>query len=194
MAPDKQFWDEHYQAGTTGWDIGSVSSPLKAYIDQVSDKTKRVLIPGGGNSHEAFYMLQSGFTDITVVDIAPTVVKRLREKGGQNNPHLTVIEQDFFSHTSRYDLILEQTFFCALDPAYRENYARQTHHLLNKGGKLVGVLFNKVFEGGGPPFGGNAEQYETLFTPYFHFLTWAPCYNSIAPRADSEWFMILEKK
>jgi SAM-dependent methyltransferase len=195
LMPDKEFWDSHYNAGQTGWDLGSVSPPLKAYIDQISDKSLRILIPGAGNSYEALHLLEQGFMDVTVLDIAPTVIRRLTEKTKNlSRGRLHAIEEDFFRHTGKYDLILEQTFFCALEPERREEYARHMHELLGDGGKLTGILFNTVFEFGPPPFGGYAGDYKKLFAPYFNFRTWAACYNSYPARAGSEWFMILEKK
>lgn len=189
--PDKQFWEDQYQSGQMGWDIGEVSPPLKDYIDQIKNRHLQILIPGAGNSYEASYLLKNGFTDITVMDIAPTVVKRLKEKFHSSN--LQVIEGDFFQHFDHYDLVLEQTFFCAFDPSLRKNYALHAYDLLKPKGKLVGVLFNHQFDFG-PPYGGGADEYRKIFAPYFHFQTWAPCYNSFPPRAGTEWFMILEKK
>lgn len=192
--PDKQFWENNYRNGQTGWDMGIVSPPLKGYIDQLTDKKARILIPGAGNSYEASYLLGKGFENITVIDIAPTVVKRLKEKAGNSQDRLHVIEGDFFKQDGKYDLILEQTFFCALDTERRSDYARHTHNLLGEKGKLAGVLFNTVFDFGPPPFGGYEKEYRKLFEPYYHFHTWEPCYNSFSKRAGSEWFMILEKK
>jgi methyl halide transferase len=47
---NQNYWDAQYQAKTTGWDLGVVSPPLKAYIDSLEDKNIRVLIPGCGNT------------------------------------------------------------------------------------------------------------------------------------------------
>jgi methyl halide transferase len=77
---DQNYWDSQYQAGKTGWDLGMVSPPIKKYFDEVEDKNLSILIPGGGNSYEAEYLLHQGFTDITVVDIAPSLVEKLKEK------------------------------------------------------------------------------------------------------------------
>jgi hypothetical protein len=63
---------------------------------------------------------------------------------------IQIIHQNFFNHTNRYDLIVEQTFFCALHPSLRNQYVQKTYTLLNTNGKLVGVLFNKYFETDGP--------------------------------------------
>ncbi|MDP2414463.1 methyltransferase domain-containing protein [Daejeonella sp.] len=190
---NESFWNERYRLNDTGWDLGHVSPPLKTYIDQLTDKNLRILIPGCGNSYEAEYLLEMGFTNITIIDIAPELVKRLKSKF-RSNQNIKIILGDFFTHRAEYDLILEQTFFCALDPKLRKNYAEAMKGLLIKGGKLAGVLFNKEFETQGPPFGGTDAEYLTLFGDAFNFRTFESCYNSFSKRADSELFVILEKK
>ena len=190
---DKDFWSKRYQSGETGWDLGEVSPPLKAYIDQLENKNLRILIPGCGNSYEAEYLLEKGFTDISVIDIAPEPVSRLRAKF-QTNPNIKIIQGDFFTHQDKYDLILEQTFFCALDPGLRKNYADAVKGLLAQDGKLVGVLFNKEFAQQGPPFGGTNDEYRILFADAFKFRTFESCYNSFPKRAGSEVFIILQVK
>lgn len=194
MSLDMSFWENNYRTGKTGWDMGTVSPPLKNYIDQLENKEAAILIPGAGNSYESRYLLQQGFTHITVVDIAPTPIRRLREKTKEYGESIQLFQQDFFLHSGNYDLILEQTFFCALDPNLRKDYAAHVSALLKAGGKLAGVLFNREFTPGRPPFGGNEQDYKALFSPYFHVETWEACYNSHPSRAGSEWFMILKKK
>lgn len=190
---DENFWNEQYKANTTGWDLGQVSPPLKAYIDQLDDKDLRILIPGCGNSYEAEYLVENGFRNITVIDIAPELVKKLKSKF-HSSQNIRIILGDFFTHKGEYDLILEQTFFCALDPKLRTNYVKAMNKLLAKGGKLAGVLFDKEFEKPGPPFGGTDKAYRKLFSETFDFKTFEPCYNSFSKRADSELFIILVKK
>ena len=34
MNLNKEYWENKYDQDDTGWDIGSISTPLKAYIDQ----------------------------------------------------------------------------------------------------------------------------------------------------------------
>ena len=139
---DQEYWDTQYISNTTGWDLGEVSPPIKSYIDTIEDKKISILIPGCGNSYEAEYLLKNHFTNVTVIDFAPTLVKNLQEKF-KNNPNIKIVLGDFFTHQGNYDLIIEQTFFCALPPAMREQYVFKTHQLLSKGGKLAGLLFNK---------------------------------------------------
>ncbi len=48
---EENYWTNRYKIESTGWDIGYASTPLKEYIDQLSDKTIRILIPGAGNAY-----------------------------------------------------------------------------------------------------------------------------------------------
>jgi len=191
---DDAYWSNRYNNQDTGWDTGTITTPLKEYIDQLADKNMAILIPGCGNSHEAAYLLQQGFTDITLIDISSVLCDKLREDfAAYLSRGLTIICADFFEHRGQYDLVMEQTFFCALDPTLRTEYARKMQQLLKPGGKLVGVLFNRSFEGG-PPFGGSETEYRNLFGPLLNINIMAPCYNSIPPRSGSELFVQLQKK
>ncbi|MBK7695410.1 MAG: hypothetical protein IPI30_14125 [Saprospiraceae bacterium] len=102
--------------------------------------------------------------------------EKLRKKF-ENNPEVSVHCEDFFKHNGSYDLILEQTFFCAIDPTLRKNYAEHCHKLLKPGGKLVGLLFNKIFDAPGPPFGGTEKEYRVIFKELFNIHTMEPCRN-----------------
>jgi len=186
------YWSNRYETNAASWDLNQVSPPLKEYINQLTrDKNCSILIPGCGNSYEAEYLLQQGFTDITLIDIAPNLVEKLKLKFN-NNPFIKIILGDFFTLNQYFDLIFEQTFFCAIDPSLRKEYVNKMHSLLKQKGKLVGLLFNRDFEGG-PPFGGTTEEYSTLFLNDFKFKVFEPCYNSFIKRKETELFIILQK-
>lgn len=187
------FWNERYQSNQTGWDLKGPSTPLKEYIDQITDKNISILIPGCGNAYEAEYLIEKGFTNITLIDIAEVVVKSLKEKF-KNQPNIKIIHQDFFELEGKFDLIFEQTFFCALDPSLREKYIEKITHLLSHNGKLVGVLFKREFGNLTPPFGGTFDEYFSLFNQKLTIEKMENCYNSIKPRAGSELFISIKLK
>lgn len=189
----ENYWNNQYEANATGWDLGEVSPPIKAYIDQLTYKELRILIPGCGNTYEADYLLQQGFTNITVIDIAPALIAQLNKKH-KGNSNIKIILGDFFKQEGVYDLILEQTFFCALNPPLRKDYIAKMNELLSPNGKLVGVLFDREFEHQGPPFGGCKCQYEGMFENSFNFKTFESCTNSNIKRAGTELFINLVKK
>jgi len=189
---DKAFWSSKYQEGQTGWDMGEVSPPIQAYIDQLSNKHLSILIPGAGNAYEAAYLFEQGFQDVTVLDLAKEPLENFKKRV-PDFPDSNLVQDDFFNHKGQYDLIIEQTFFCALDPSLRVDYIDKMKVLLKSGGKLVGLLFDFRLTEEGPPFGGDADAYSLAFQNRFDIKTLAPCYNSIKPRAGRELFIIFEK-
>ena len=188
---NEAFWTSRYKEGNTGWDLGTVSPPIKAFFETVKDKDIQILIPGCGNAHEADYLHASGFKNVHVVDLSAEPLNALMDRV-KDFPKEHVHQEDFFEHKGKYDMIVEQTMFCAIDPSLRAKYARKVQELLKDGGKLMGVLFGKEFDGG-PPFGGTSKEYQTYFSPLFRKVKMEQCYNSIPPRQGSELFILLEK-
>ncbi|MEM7161755.1 MAG: methyltransferase [Bacteroidota bacterium] len=186
-----KYWDNKYLENQTGWDIGYPSTPLKDYIDQLDNKETRVLIPGAGNAYEAEYLLNEGFKYVFVLDFSREALNAFKLRVPEF-PIDQIIQSDFFEHDGAYDLILEQTFFCAVDPAMRKELMNKTYELLRPKGKYVGLLFDFPLESG-PPFGGSLEEYIDIFQwKYPHFQI-NRAYNSIKPRKDKEFFFIAQK-
>ena len=190
---DKNYWEKRWENKQTGWDTGSITTPLKNYFDQLSNKNISILIPGCGNAYEAEYLFEQKFKNTYIIDIAPQALTSFSTRV-PHFPASQLICDDFFNHQGQYDLIVEQTFFCALDPAQREAYIQKMHALLKPTGKLIGLLFNIPLNTEHPPFGGNINEYEKQFSPYFNFKYFDLCYNSIKPRANNELFIVLEKR
>ena len=186
------YWNHRYLQGETGWDIGYVSTPLQTYFDQLTNKDLRILIPGAGNSYEAEYLFKQGFNNIYVLDISVVALQNF-QKRVPGFPSDQLLHQDFFECEDTFDLIIEQTFFCALDPSERTRYVSKMHSLLNENGKLVGLLFNITLNEDRPPFGGNEEEYQMLFSEDFNVQVMQMAYNSIPERAGNELFIKLQK-
>ncbi|MEX1131880.1 MAG: Rho-binding antiterminator [Flavobacteriales bacterium] len=193
MQLDRNYWETRYHAEETGWDLGGPSTPLKEYLDQLTDKDLRILIPGGGRAWEAEYAYRQGFHNVFVIDLTDAPFKDLMERC-PDFPKEHLIVGDFFAHADQYDRILEQTFFCALDPALRERYVAHMKTLLSPGGKLVGVLFNDTLNADRPPFGGFKADHEPIFRKHFDNVSMEPCHNSIKPRASRELWLSAVKE
>ena len=108
---NESYWTRRYEEGTMGWDLGYASPPLVAYFDQLVNKDLAILIPGAGNAYEADYLFKAGFTNITICDLSAHPLRKY-----EGHPVIKTIHGDFFELRPYFDLIIEQTFFCALDP------------------------------------------------------------------------------
>ena len=193
MNLNKDYWEERYASNNLGWDIGYVSTPLKEYIDQIENKNLKILVPGAGNGYEVVYLYNSGFKNIHVIDLARQPLDKIKAEIPEI-PASQLISGDFFDlENQNFDLILEQTFFCALNPELRKNYVQKMLQLLKPGGRLAGLLFDFPLSLNGPPFGGSSKEYEELFSPTFTINVLERAFNSIPPRKDKELFFIFEK-
>ena len=181
------FWNSKYKTSQIGWDLGQVSPPLKAYFEQLTNKEVRILIPGGGNSYEAEWLFQNGFQNVFVVDLSEIALENIQQRIS-HFPTSQLILGNFFDINDSFDLIVEQTFFCAIHPDLRANYAKKMHELLKPNGKLVGLLFDAKLNENHPPFGGHKEEYLTYFEPFFTVEIMEKAANSIASRAGMELF------
>jgi len=193
---DELYWSHRYQEQNTGWDIGAPSTPLKMYIDQLENKNLTILIIGAGNAYEAEYLFKNGFENTHVLDIAKAPLEAL-QKRVPNFPSEQIIHDDFFKHEGKYDLIIEQTFFCSFPPLpkTRKQYALKTHEMLNKQGKLTGLWFDFPLTNDleKRPFGGSKQEYLNYFEPLFKIKTLEKCYNSISSRMGRELFGVFRK-
>ncbi|MEL0644927.1 SAM-dependent methyltransferase [Olleya sp. Ti.3.14] len=187
------FWDNRYKSNDIGWDLGTVSPPLKAYFDQLTNLDLKILIPGGGNSYEAEYLFNKGFKNVYVVDLSQTALDNLKHRI-PDFPSSNLILDNFFDLNITFDLIIEQTFFCAINPSFRADYAKKASEILNVNGKVSGLLFDAVLNTTHPPFGGSKTEYLGYFIPYFDIKIMDASYNSIKPRAGRELFFIIQKK
>lgn len=188
-----EYWNKTYETNRIGWDIGYVSTPLKDYFDQLRDKSIRILIPGAGNAYEAEYLWKQGFENVFVLDFSQAAIQSFLTRV-PDFPKSNILIEDFFQHKEKYDLVVEQAFLTSILPSQRKQYAAKTAELLKQGGKFMGLVFNHVFNFEGPPYGGTAEEYQQLFSPYYHFKVFETAHNSIKPRKDRELFFVLVKK
>lgn len=189
----EDFWENKYKTNKIGWDLGEVSPPLKTYFDQLTNKDLKILIPGGGNSYEAEYLFNIGFKNVYVVDVSETALHNLKNRV-PNFPLSQLIHADFFDLDDSFNLIIEQTFFCAINPNLRKKYASKMWDLLSEKGKLVGLLFDAKLNEDHPPFGGNETEYITYFESHFTMDVFTKCYNSYHNRQEMELFVKFIKK
>lgn len=187
------FWQQRWLENKTGWDIGYAAPPITEYADTLTDKSMHILIPGAGNAYEAEYLHKHGFSKVYVMDITKKPLENFMERA-KDFPKEHLLNENFFEHTGEYDLIIEQTFFIAIEPEQRKNYIVKMNALLKPGGHLTGLLiFDEKPSPSGPPYVDTFESYRKYFEPAFTVKKFEIAYNSIKPRAGREIFIDLIK-
>ena len=189
-----QYWNQRYQEGNIPWNTGTVTPALINYLSDFPRDTS-ILIPGVGTSREGITLANMGFTNITFNDYSTHALDKLQtaleEEGFEHV--FRYIGGDFFELQGAYDIIMEQTFFCALDPSLRQRMVEKVADLLRPEGIWFGVLFRTEFDRLGPPFGGSEEIYKELFTKIMYIEEMTICQDSIPARDGNELFFICKK-
>ena len=189
----KEFWEAKYDKGQDGWDLGQTAPALRLYIDQLKDKSLKILIPGAGYAHEAEYLHAQGFDNVYVVEIAEQAIAAIKKRI-PNFPEDRLIEADFFDLTDTdFDIVLEQTFFCAIKPEQRQDYADKMAALLKPGGKIAGIMFDFPLTHAGPPYGGGADEYKKYFKKDFTRQIMERNNFSVMKRAGRELFVKIKR-
>ncbi len=188
MELNESYWTGRYKNNQLGWDIGYPSPAITDFMDQVEDKEVKILIPGCGNAYEAAYLWEKGFKNVYLLDFSPIPLQKF---AGENPdfPKNQLLGIDFFEVQGEFDFIIEQTFFCALNPELRVKYVEKMVKLLKPDGLLIGLLFNIPLNDDHPPFGGDQKEYEQLFSKNFEIQKLETAYNSIPERQGSELFV-----
>jgi SAM-dependent methyltransferase len=197
LSPDA--WNERYQNGNTPWDLSGPTPEFVRLLDEGRLPPKgKALVPGGGRGHDAILLAQRGY-DVDLVDFAPDAVHAALAEASRQKAVLYGYCRNFFDlpatgyHQASYDVLLEYTFFCAIDPELRPRYAQTAASLLKPGGLLVGLFFPTSIDKAGPPFAVSQAEVEKLFAPSFEVTFEKPA-RSVKPREGREFLGLLRRK
>ncbi|CAN0231737.1 unnamed protein product [Ectocarpus sp. 4 AP-2014] len=169
-------WEGHWSGGISKgdrWDTGVVSPALQKLLDEGVLPTGRALVPGCGRGYDSIAFGKSGYDSIGL-DLSPTGVEQAKallaeEKEEDISGKVEFRSGDFFKFSpeqeGKFDVILDYTFLCALDPAARDDWADHMVSLLSPEGELVTIIFPIVEKEGGPPFAVSESIVSDLLEP-----------------------------
>jgi SAM-dependent methyltransferase len=194
LGPD--FWGARYRAGDLAWDLEGPSPPFVRLDRAGFIAPCRVAVPGCGRGWEVAYLAERGYR-VTGIDFAPEAIDAARERLAAAGAKAELIQADLFdlpkATEAAFDLVLEQTCFCAIEPARRPDYVAAAHRLLAPGGRLIGLFYACKGEGG-PPFTTGPEEVRALFADRFEIRSLALTTNSHPRRLGEEWLGVLLRR
>jgi SAM-dependent methyltransferase len=165
---ESEAWNQRYVDGKTAWDLGG-PPPALVRVIAARPPSLRVLVPGAGRGHDALAWAQAGH-QVVAVDFAPLAVVAARENAAARGVAMEVHEGDIFAlpdtFAGSFDLVWEQTCFCAIPPERRADYARSMAAVLRPGGHIVALFWNHGREGG-PPHDVTREDVDRIFSGAF---------------------------
>lgn len=146
---DAHYWEERYaeQEGTTfDWleDYGS----LKPIIDQLIDKSARILVLGCGNAEFSEDMYSDGYKSIVNIDISAVVISQMASRNS-DKPEMTwtVMDvRDLKFPDNTFDLAIDKSTIDALLCGEQAFYnvalmTREVQRVLKVGGTYMAISY-----------------------------------------------------
>lgn len=166
-------WNAAYANNDTPWDKGYASPPLRAFLKTYSLKG-RALVPGCGTGHDVRLLAEQAGVSVLGLDISPLALEQARSVAAFGDEQYTLV--DFLnlpaSYREQFDVVVEHTCLCAIDPVDRGAYVRSVQQALKPGGEYLAVFFREVsnYNGAGPPHPISSNEIDTLFVKQFEIL------------------------
>lgn len=193
---ESRFWSDHYNSDQKPWDLGEVSSSLHWAVQKIKLPKQRIAVLGSGAGHDASYLSQLGHT-VTGFDFSEEALKEAKTRYGENQ-NLKWVKENIFDLAEKFrdqfDLVVEHTCFCAIEPERRDELIKVWSSILTEKGQLLGIFFvmPKV---SGPPFGATElEVKERLEKFKFRFDLWKRSQFSVEKRLGKELIVLATKK
>ncbi|NMM19293.1 MAG: methyltransferase domain-containing protein [Rhodoferax sp.] len=170
--PTTEFWQERFEKKETGWDRGSPSPQLLAWLDRGELQPCRIAVPGCGSGWEVVELAKRGF-DVVGIDYTAAAVQKTRALVDAQGLKAEVIQADVLNYQpeNKFDAVYEQTCLCAIHPEHWLAYSQQLVKWLKPEGSLW-VMFMQMLrpaasEEGvihGPPYHCDINAMRALFS------------------------------
>jgi SAM-dependent methyltransferase len=145
----KLHWDNIYQNNAmdeVGW-FQRIPELSLAYLSELKIEVQASIIDiGGGDGFFVDFLLEKGYTDISILDISHTAVDRVKKRLGSNASKVNWIIADSVNFTSakRFDFWHDRASFHFLtDEDDVDKYIMNAYEYIVKGGYLVIGAFSE---------------------------------------------------
>ncbi|MBS2029334.1 MAG: methyltransferase domain-containing protein [Deltaproteobacteria bacterium] len=186
-------WEQRYREQTTQWDLGEPAPPLVRASSLLTPV--RTVVVGCGTGQDALSLASRGF-DVTGVDFAPSAVRIATESAAKRKLTARFIQADVLTlpgENAPWDLWVEHTCFCAIDPSQRDAYVEAAHRSIAPNGKLLALFYAHKREGG-PPFATTRAEVEKRFGARFELVSMEVPPDSIERRRGEELLTLFKRR
>lgn len=202
-----EFWDAAYRDERDGWDMGTPTPVFASLLDRYGRDLRplggpdfstrhdavRVALPCSGRGYDAQLFARHGF-NVTAIDFSALALEALRAESAA----LDILQADLFQLSGErpayFDMIVEYTCVCAIEPARRAELVAVFDSILRPGGVLLMLLFPVDGRPGGPPFSIDPDEWRALMAPHFALLYDEIPEDSVKPRRGKERLMLWRKR
>lgn len=190
-----EFWTPYYLEEAQPWAIEEPCPPVFNWLKAQPDWPRgRVLVPGCGLGLEPQEWARQGF-EVVGMDFSPKAIELAKARDTDKSVDYRVgdILNPPEELRGQFDMVFEQTCYCAIDPRDRPRYRRSVIELLKPGGWLVGVFYQGRHEES-PPFAITLEEVRQDFEQAFRIERLELAQDSVERRKDQEWFAVFQKE
>jgi SAM-dependent methyltransferase len=202
-----EFWDAAYRDDRDGWDMGTPTPLFASLLERHGRDLRslggpdfssrqdavRVALPCSGRGYDAQLFARHGFA-VTAIDFSALALEALRAESAA----LDILQTDLFhlpgARPAYFDLIVEYTCVCAIEPARRAELVAVFDSILRPDGVLLMLLFPVDGRPGGPPFSIDPDEWRALMAPRFDLLHDEIPDDSVKPRRGKERLMLWRKR
>ena len=184
--PTPEFWQERFEKSQTGWDRGSPSPQLLAWLDGGELTPCRIAVPGCGMGWEVAELARRGF-EVVGIDYTAAAVEKTQALLAAQGLKAEVIQADVlvYQPATPFDAVYEQTCLCAIHPEHWLEYALQLRDWVKPEGSLWALFMQMLrpaaSEEGvihGPPYHCDINGMRALF-PEKSWRWPAPAYDKV---------------
>ncbi len=190
------FWEEIYQDGRAGWDLGGPTPALRRLAASGEFAPGRLIVLCAGRGHDALEFARRGF-QVTAVEFAQDPVRDMQARQDPSAA-VEILQADMFTlpHTldGTFDYVLEYTCFCAISPSRRSDYVDLVTRLLRPGGIYIDLAFPIDETAGGPPFAVSVSDIIQRFSAHgFQLQRRQTPPDSVSQRRGQEELLVFRK-
>lgn len=195
---NSKFWSERYVEQRTEWDLNAPSPCLVWALQKFKLPKMRVAVLGCGKGHDAAHIARLGHKT-TGFDFSSEAIQAAKnEYSGipAVDSNIEWICEDVFNLNERYlgqfDLVLDHTMYCAIDPLRRDQLVNLWSKLLAPQGQILGIFFIMP-RPQGPPYGSTEEEIQTRIRKKFRKDFWERSRVSEPKRLGKELIVLATK-
>ena len=147
-------WKDHWEGLYTqknpaevNWYQSHPQHSLSLVGDTGMGTAASIIDVGGGASTLVDYLLQAGYRDITVLDIARTAIERAQQRLGDLSQQITWVEGDITDYSAgrTFDIWHDRAVFHYLTlDRDRDLYMKALHNSLKPGGQVIIATFSDI--------------------------------------------------
>ena len=154
-------WEGAWREGRTPWDAGRSPPALRDLLAADLVPAGRLLVPGCGTGYDLVSLARAD-REVIGIDLSEKARDAFYAMHDDLPGPVRYEVTDFFAFEIEggVDFVWDYTFFCALDPERRGDWAEVIARLLRPGGLLATLIFpfeDPISDREGPPWPINTE-------------------------------------